>query len=139
MENKPNPICTCSKETKSIPRKMSAINIATAAVIFFFPKCPICWAAYASFFSFMGMEQFEYHSYWKYILISIFLLISCYSIWRHYQNKSWMSLLLLTSGQLLLLLFYTLNYSQTGLLILVALLLFASNIQFPRRASFKEL
>jgi mercuric ion transport protein len=139
MENMPKPICTCAKDTKSISRKMSALNIATAVVIFFFPKCPICWVAYASFFSFMGMEQFEYHSYWKYILLSIFLLINGYSIWQHYQNKSWLSILFLTSGLLLLLLFYTLNYSQTGLLILVGLLLFASNIQFPRRASFKEL
>ena len=137
MENTPKPICTCTKETKSIPRKMSALNIATAVVIFFFPKCPICWAAYASFFSFMGMEQLEYHSYWKYILLSIFLLISGYSIWKHYQNKSWISILLLTSGLLLLLVFYTLNYSQIGLLILVGLLLFASNIHFRRKVLSK--
>lgn len=137
MENMPKPICTCTKESKSIPRKMSALNIATAVVIFFFPKCPICWAAYATFFSFMGMEQLEYHSYWKYILLSIFLLISGYSIWQHYQNKSWVNILLLTSGLVLLLLFYTLNYSQIGLLILVGLLLFASNIHFRRKMSSK--
>lgn len=125
------PICACAKEAKSIPRKMSALNIATAVIIFFFPKCPICWLAYASFFSYIGIEQFEYHSYWKYILLSIFLLISGYSIWQHYQNKSWLSILLLCSGLLLLLLFYTFNYSQIDLLILVSLLLFASNIHFP--------
>ena len=137
MENMPKPICTCTKESKSIPRKMSALNITTAVVIFFFPKCPICWAAYATFFSFMGMEQLEYHSYWKYILLSIFLLISGYSIWQHYQNKSWVNILLLTSGLVLLLLFYTLNYSQIGLLILVGLLLFASNIHFRPKMSSK--
>jgi mercuric ion transport protein len=137
MGNMPKPICTCTKESKSIPRKMSALNIATAVVIFFFPKCPICWAAYASFFSFIGMEQFEYHSYWKYILLSIFLLISGYSIWKHYQNKSWVNILLLTSGLVLLLVFYTLNYSQIGLLILVGLLLFASNIHFRRKVLSK--
>lgn len=137
MENIPKPICTCTKESKSIPKKMSALNIATAVVIFFFPKCPICWAAYASFFSFMGMEQLEYHSYWKYILLSIFLLVSGYSIWQHYQNKSWVSILLLTTGLLFLLLFYTFNYSQIGLLILVGLLLFASNIHFRRKVSTK--
>jgi mercuric ion transport protein len=139
MENMSKPICTCTKNTKSIPGKMSALNIATAVVIFFFPKCPICWAAYASFFSFIGMEQFEYHSYWKYILLSIFLLISGYSIWQHYQNKSWVSIFLLASGLLLLLLFYILNYSQIGLLILVGLLLFASNIHFTRKLSFRQL
>jgi mercuric ion transport protein len=139
MENTQKTVCSCSKNKKKITKEMNAINIATAVIVFFFPKCPICWITYTSFFGFIGLEQFEYHWYWKFIIIGIFLLISGFSLWKHYQNKSWISILLLSTGLLLLLLFYTLNYSQIGLLVLVGILLFASNFNFSKKQYFRRI
>jgi mercuric ion transport protein len=135
MKNEPKNTCNCSKKVVQTSKKMSTLNIVSAVVFFLFPKCPICWAAYASFFSFIGMEQFEYHSYWRYIVLSVFLLGSAFLLWRHYQNKSWLNIILYVSGLSLLLTVYYLNYKQIGWLIIVALLMLGSNFHLPKKSS----
>jgi mercuric ion transport protein len=135
MKNEPKSACNCSKKAVPTSKKMNTLNIVSAVVFFLFPKCPICWAAYASFFSFIGMEQLEYHSYWRYIVLSVFLLGSVFLLWRHYQNKSWLNIILYTSGLSLLFTIYYLNYTQIGWLIVVSLLLFVSNFHLPKKSS----
>ena len=129
MEKTPSTCCNCNASKAKSNTQMSTLNIVSAIVFFLFPKCPICWAAYASFFSYIGLGQLEYNSYWRYVIMSVFLVGSVYLLWRHYQNKSWLSILLYGSGLTILLLSYFLNYNQIGWLLLVALLFMLSNFQ----------
>jgi len=46
----------------------------------FFPKCPICWAAYLSVFGIAGLEQIPY-SPWLRIVFAIVMLINLGSVW----------------------------------------------------------
>ncbi len=134
MEKAPQTCCCQSSKPKK-NTKMSTLNIVSAVVFFLFPKCPICWAAYASFFSYIGLEQFEFRWYWRYLILGVFLLGSLYLLWRHYQNKSWLSIVLYGSGLTVLLLSYTLNYNQIGWLLLVALLFILSNFQRVKKVN----
>ena len=46
----------------------------------FFPKCPICWAAYLSLFGIAGLEQIPY-SPWLRTVFAIVMLINLGSVW----------------------------------------------------------
>ncbi len=124
--------CSCTtksskKQVGNHTKKMSALNILSAVVFFLFPKCAFCWAAYASLFSFIGLGQLEYNSNWKYTILVAFLLGSTILMWKHYKNKSWVNIVLYTSGLSILLIAYYLDYRQTWWLYIVAFLMILSN------------
>ncbi|WP_298548682.1 hypothetical protein [uncultured Aquimarina sp.] len=134
--NKNSCSCATKGSTKQIgnqTKKMSVLNILSAVVFFLFPKCAFCWAAYASFFSYIGFGQLEYNSKWKYIILTTFLLGSIILMWKHYKNKSWLNILLYTSGLAILLIAYYLNYSQTWWLYIVAFLMILSNFHLRKK------
>ena len=141
MENSKKASCSCSnhhpikKQYTKDGKKMSVLNIASGVLLFIFPKCPLCWATYASIFSFVGLEQISYNSNWKYIILSLFLIGSFLLIRKHYINKSWFSIILYGLGMSLLLTTYYFNYSESWLLYLVLLLILLSN--FSKRNSYK--
>ena len=54
-------------------------TLASVAVVFF-PKCPLCWAAYMSFFGIAGVESIPY-SPWLQPLLAILLLFNLTSVW----------------------------------------------------------
>jgi len=125
--------CSTSEKTKLKGTKnMSMLNIGTGILFFLFPKCPFCWAAYASFFSFIGLDTVAYNSSWKYIILSIFLVGSIFVLWRHYRNKSWLNIILYTVGLSLLMVTYYLNFNQTWWLYVVALLMLLSNLKMQK-------
>ena len=119
-----------TKEASKDTKKMSVINIISAVLFFLFPKCPMCWAAYASIFSFMGMDKLTYNSDWKYILLGVFLLGTIYVIRRHYLNQSWINIFIYTLGLLILLGTYAFNISGNWSLYIVAILMLLSNVKF---------
>ncbi|WP_027394888.1 MULTISPECIES: hypothetical protein [Aquimarina] len=130
--------CSCNTEvsTKQVgkhTKKINVLNILSAVVFFLFPKCAFCWAAYASFFSFIGLGKLDYNSKWKYVILTIFLSGSIILMWRHYKNKSWINILLYTFGLSILLLTYYLNYSQTWWLYIVAFLMILSNFHLKKK------
>ena len=125
--------CGTSEETKPKgAKKMSVLNIGTGILFFLFPKCPVCWAAYASFFSFIGLDTMAYNSNWKYIILSVFLVGSVFVLWRHYRNKSWLNIILYTTGLALLMITYYLDFSQTWWLYVVAVLMLLSNLKMQK-------
>ena len=134
MENSKKISCSCSKHNpvqKTFikgSKKVSVLNILSGVLLFLFPKCPICWAAYASIFSFVGLEQISYSSNWRYIILGIFLTGSFLLIRKYYINKLWFSITLYGLGMSLLLTTYYFNYSESWLLYLVLLLILLSNL-----------
>ncbi len=134
--------CSCNSNSKPqgdhSTKKMSALNIISAVVFFLFPKCAFCWAAYASLFSYIGLEHLEYNSKWKYIILCVFLIGSIFLMWKHYKNKSWINILLYISGLTLLLTAYYLDYSQTWWIYIVAFLMLLSNFHLSKRTIFNE-
>lgn len=127
--------CACGTSEVTKPKgakKMSFLNIGTGILFFLFPKCPFCWAAYASFFSFIGLDTVAYNSSWKYIILSVFLVGSLFVLWRHYRNKSWLNIILYTTGLALLMVTYYLNFSQTWWLYVVAVLMLLSNLKMQK-------
>lgn len=56
----------------------------------FFPKCPICWMGYMSFFGIAGMEQIPY-SPWLQPVLVIMLLINLASVWLRGRSTGRMS------------------------------------------------
>jgi len=128
--------CSCnkaSKKTASNTKKMSVLNALSAIVFFLFPKCPICWAAYASIFSFIGLENLAYNSKFKYIALGVFLIGSFFIIWKHYKNKSWLNILIYISGISIFLIATSLNFSQTWWIYLVSFLIILSNFNIQNR------
>ncbi|MEM7086032.1 MAG: hypothetical protein AAF489_07610 [Bacteroidota bacterium] len=134
-----NTTCNCNSGTLETvqpkgkgTKRMSLLNIGTGVLFFLFPKCPFCWAAYASFFSFIGLDTVAYNSSWKYIILAVFLLGSLFVLWRHYRNRSWLNIILYTSGLTLLMVTYYLNFSQTWWLYAVAVLMLLSNLKMQK-------
>jgi hypothetical protein len=129
--------CDCGCGTSEVTsrknaKKMSMLNIGTGILFFLFPKCPFCWAAYASFFSFIGLDTVAYNSNWKYIILSVFLVGSLFVLSRHYRNRSWLNIILYTTGLALLMVTYYLNFSQTWWLYVVAVLMLLSNLKMQK-------
>jgi len=142
METTKTTSCQCGssrpKKTKGAKR-MSILNIITGVVFFLFPKCPFCWAAYASIFSFIGLDTLEYPAEWKYILLAIFLGGSLLLMWRHYKNRAWLNIGVYTLGFVVLLLAYYLNYTQSWWLYVVAFLIFLSNFHIQGKEWYLRL
>jgi protein SCO1/2 len=62
-------------------RTASPIWSTIAAIgVAFFPKCPICWAAYLSVFGFAGLNQIPY-SPWLQPVLGLVVLINVASVW----------------------------------------------------------
>ena len=138
METKKNTSCSscsCGSTSKKVsaPKKTSALNILTAVVFFLFPKCPLCWAAYGSLFSFLGFENLQYNPIWRYIVLGLFVCGSLYLLWQHYKNKAWLNIGVYLSGIAILFIAYALNYSQNWWLILVSFLIILSNFHLKKQ------
>jgi hypothetical protein len=134
MENSKKKMCTCSKDnslkkthTKG-GEKMSLLNSLSVVLLFLFPKCPLCWTAYASLFSFIGLEAVSYNSNWSYVILSLLLIGSFLLLRKHYLNKAWFSIIFYGLGISILLTTYYLNYSESWLLYLVLILILLSNL-----------
>lgn len=134
MENSKKTSCACSSSNslKKAPRKggkkMSVLNGLSVVLLFLFPKCPICWAAYASLFSFVGLESVSYNSNWSYVILGLLLIGSFLLLRKHYLNKAWLSIIFYGLGISILLTTYYFNYSESWLLYLILLLILLSNL-----------
>jgi protein SCO1/2 len=53
---------------------------ASALAVAFFPKCPMCWAAYLSLFGVAGVEWLETSS-WLLPLLVVVMLLNVGSLW----------------------------------------------------------
>jgi len=74
-------------------------TLASAAVAFF-PKCPICWAAYLSVFGIAGLNQIPYSPWLRPVFVLV-MLINLASVWlRARVTRRLNGFYLVTSGAL---------------------------------------
>lgn len=90
--------CCCTSNTASstsvtstsTPPARSSIKAVWSAtlsfLIAFFPKCPVCWAAYMSLFSSVGLSKIPY-SNWLLPLLCGMLLVHLFFIYKKRKQK----------------------------------------------------
>src|SRR6185312_10300794 len=90
-----------TSQRRSISRTSSPVwsTLASLAVAFF-PKCPICWAAYLSVLGIAGLNQIPY-SPWLQPLLGVVMLINIVSVWlRGWSTGRMVGPYLVTAGLL---------------------------------------
>lgn len=105
-------------------------NTIVPILIAFFPKCPLCWAAYMSIFGITGISAIPY-SPWILPLLCIFLVINLWFIWRRARiRKNWLAFGLAVVGTMLLIIFGSVlmlePFMIMGLILLITAALFNS-------------
>ncbi len=81
---------------KGIPSILLSIGIA------FFPKCPICWAAYMSMFGSVGLANLPYMK-WLFPVLFIFLGIHLYLLYKKSSTNGFLPFQLSLGGAVLML------------------------------------
>lgn len=84
-------------------RFKSLSSLALSVLIAFFPKCPLCWAAYMSLFGFLGLSQLPYMP-WLLTILLTFLGIYLITLYKKSQRNSFIPFQLSLAGTTLLLL-----------------------------------
>ena len=81
---------------KSLP------SIALSVLIAFFPKCPLCWAAYMSLFGFLGLSQLPFMG-WLLPALLLFLGFYLIVLYKKSRKNGYLSFQLSLIGTILLL------------------------------------
>lgn len=98
--------------TKAAPVVGALASLALAV----FPKCPLCWAGYMSFFGIAGMESIPY-SPWLQPLLAVVIAINVGSVWlRARATGRMMSFFLVSAGALAILISKASGFQRAALL-----------------------
>lgn len=94
--------CCCSSNIKKNilkPRSKTEIAKSTFLAVFiaFFPKCPLCWAAYMSLFGSIGISRIPYMPWLLPVLIG-FLALHFYFLFQKIKDKGYLPLSLSIIG-----------------------------------------
>jgi protein SCO1/2 len=90
------------KTNERVKLTSPVFGTAVALALALFPKCPLCWAAYLSFFGIAGLESVPY-SPWLQPVLAILLLSNLTSIWFRARGTGRMlPFYLVTAGALLI-------------------------------------
>jgi hypothetical protein len=132
-EHHSTPSCCCNKQNKNIvPEKKSnklteiaktLPSILLSIVIALFPKCPLCWAAYMSLFSSIGLSQLPYKS-WLFPVLLGFMALHLFLLIKKVATKGYGPLVLNIIGIIIILLgrFFFFSYKEIsfmGLLFII--------------------
>ncbi len=102
------------------------LSFLMAVIIAFFPKCPFCWAAYMSMFSFLGINTISYQPWLLPVFIVLFFA-NLVSLYLSRNQHGYKLLLLSLAGALLIVLnrlywnMPVLMYWGAGLLLIASL------------------
>jgi mercuric ion transport protein len=91
-----------ANQVKSSFRFKSLSSVALSVLIAFFPKCPLCWAAYMSLFGFLGLSQLPYMS-WLLPVLLLFMGIYLIILYKKSPKKGYIPFQLSLAGAVLLL------------------------------------
>ena len=69
-----------TKPAKSSGATASLMGSLASVALAFFPKCPICWAAYMSVFGIVGLDRIPY-SPWLQPILALAMFINLGSVW----------------------------------------------------------
>jgi protein SCO1 len=87
----------------TIPPASSLLGTLAALGVAFFPKCPVCWAAYLSVFGIAGLERLEYTPWLQPVLV-IVMLMNLATVWLRSRATGRLSgLLLVCAGAIAIL------------------------------------
>lgn len=90
-----------SPETSGPPadRKTGSVLLSALAAlgVAFFPKCPVCWAAYLSVFGVASLQRIPYSPWLQPLLVTV-MLINLGSVWLRGRSTGRMSGFYLVSG-----------------------------------------
>jgi protein SCO1/2 len=82
---------------------LPALGTIASLGVAFFPKCPICWAAYLSMFGVAGLNQIPYSPWLQPVLI-VLMLINLASVWlRSWFTGRMLGSYLVTAGAFVIL------------------------------------
>lgn len=81
-EKNDTPVAAASPGRRRSPGRGAGPLLGTLAslAVAFFPKCPICWAAYLSLFGIAGLNQIPYSPWLQPLLVTV-MLINIASVW----------------------------------------------------------
>ena len=100
-QSAPAPATDASAPTAGKPLR-SLSSVVVAVLISVFPKCPVCWAAYMSVLSGLGLAQLPYAP-WMLPLLGLVLAINLYFMFRQARSHNYYPLLISAIGLLLIL------------------------------------
>jgi protein SCO1/2 len=102
-EKNPPPADVVPPTRSAVTRTASPLLATLASLgVAFFPKCPICWAAYLSLFGIAGLNQIPYSPWLQPILITA-MLINIVSVWlRARVTRQRWGLYLVSAGALII-------------------------------------
>jgi len=89
--------CATSSKPKSISKFEVIKSSSLAVFIAFFPKCPLCWAAYMSLFSSIGITQLPYMP-WLLPILIIALVVHLLFLFRKIKEKGYFPILISVFG-----------------------------------------
>ncbi len=100
--DKTAPDASRAPSAPSDDRKAASLTFGTLASlgVAFFPKCPVCWAAYLSLLGIAGLEQIPYSPRLLPVLAAV-MLINLASVWRRERTTGRMSGFYLVSAGVL--------------------------------------
>jgi protein SCO1 len=86
-------------------------NSLIPILLAFFPKCPLCWAAYLSAFGISGVSWLKYNPKYLPVLI-VAMLLNVFIIYRQYRLNNYYPLILSLSGSSLLVVATVFDFSM---------------------------
>lgn len=104
-----SPTCQCNQmtqvksdesgdlKTKSKKTFKAFGSTFLSLIIAFFPKCPLCWAAYLSMFGSFGLSNVPYIS-WLYPVLVGFLVLHLFLIFKKVKEKGYWPFILSIAG-----------------------------------------
>ncbi len=97
------------KQVKQLTRKFSPLAFLgsvwapfVSILIAFFPKCPICWAAYMSMFGISGLTTLRYTPWLKYVFIGLLAINIAVITWRAVKRNYYIPLVFCLLGVLIM-------------------------------------
>ena len=100
-----------TKATKTLPSTLVSLFIA------FFPKCPVCWAAYMSMFGCVGLSKMPYMK-WLFPFLLVLLGLHLFMLYRSAKRKGYWPFLISVFGSSVVIISRTLFPMAEPLLLL---------------------
>lgn len=91
----PEPVSKVKKTARTLPSVLLSILIA------FFPKCPLCWAAYMSMFGSLGLARLPYMN-WLLPVLMVFLGIHLFILFRRVHSNGYLPFIISLAGALVI-------------------------------------
>jgi mercuric ion transport protein len=138
-------ICATKQPVSKIKQFLNTVSsIGLSVLIAFFPKCPLCLAAYMSMLGSIGLS-FSPYAWWFLPLFIAFLGLHLWFMFKKVPQKGYLPFGLSLFGVILLLLERSLQLNQQWLLVTGVLFIFggsmfnnfAATSAFMRLAAFK--